>query len=235
MDRLTRHELKSDKFVEEVGQTVHFLEAHRAQVIRYGAIAVAVLLVAGGTYFYMKQRAVERQQALYDAMQTYNARVLPGDPPAGMKAFKTAEARNEAIAKEMGVLMTKFSGSDEAAIATYLMGMNAVDQGKLADAERYLKKAVEDGGKDYASLAKLSLSEVYVAEGKTADAEKLLRELVASPTMLVTKENSTIALARVLAKSKPDEARKLLEPLRAQAGSASRFAIQTMAELGLAK
>ena len=48
-----------------------------------------------------------------------------------------------------------------------------------------------------------------------AEAEKLLRSLIDDPTILVSKEQATIALAKVVAKKNPAEARKLLEPLRA--------------------
>ncbi len=236
MDRLTRHDLKTDKFVEEVGQTVHFLEEHRQSVIRYSGIALAVLILAGGGYFYMKSRRAERQDALYKALETYNARIMAEAPPAGMKAFKTQAEKDQAVSKDMGEVIAKYSGSDEAAIATYLLGVNAAEEGKTDDAERYLKKAIEDAGKDYGSLAKLSLSEVYTSTGKVADAEKLLRDLISNPTILVTKEQATLNLAHLLAPTKPEEARKLLEPLRTtQGGSVSRAAMQAYAEISPAK
>lgn len=232
MDRLTRHDLKTDKFVEEVGQTVHFLEAHRSQAIRYGGIALAVLLVAGGGYWYMQNQKALRQQALYNAMETYNARVMPEAPPEGMKAFKSQAEKDAALAKELGEVMAKYSGSDEADVATYLSGVAAADAGRLDEAERHLKAAAGGGCDDYASLAKLSLAQIYTTGGKTAEAEKVLREVIAKPTILVTKEQATLNLARLLAKSKPEEAKKLLEPLRTAPGSASRAAIQAYAEIG---
>lgn len=232
MDRLTRHELKSDKFVEEVGQTVHFLEAHKPQLMKYGGIAVAVLVLAGAGYFLMKSRAADRQAAMFDAMETYNAPVMPQNPPEGVKAFRTEAERQAAIQKELGLMVEKYSGSDEAAVATYLLGVNAADNGKLDDAERYLKAAINDAGKDYAALAKSSLADIYASQGKTADAEKLLREVIASPSVLMSKELASLNLAKVLAKTKPEEAKKLLEPLRSSTGPVSRAAIQAYAEMG---
>ena len=234
MDRATRHDLKTDKFVEEVGQTVHFLEAHRSQAIRYGGIALAVVLIGGGGYFYSQSRVSDRQQALHDALATYNSRIGV-DGRDGAKAFTSEAEKDKAIDKDLGALMSKYSGSDEAVIATYLMGVHAADKGKMSDAARYLKQAAADGGKEYAALAKLSLADVYAAEGKVADAEKLLRELIANPTTLVTKEQASLNLARALAKSKPDEARKLLDPMRPVPGPIGRAAIQAMADLGLVK
>ena len=77
-----------------------------------------------------------------------------------------------------------------------------------------------------AELGRQALAQVYASQGKPADAEKLLRELIASPTPTVTKEQATIVLGQLLASSKPDEARKLLEPLRTSTRSAvSRAAI----------
>lgn len=235
MDRLTRHELKSDKFVEEVGQTVHFFEEHRPQMLRYGGIALAVLVLAGAGYFYMKTRAAERQAALYEALETYNAPVMSQSPPEGVKSFRTEQERQAAIQKDLGAVVSKYSGSDEAAIAIYLLGVNAADNGRLDEAEKDLKKAIDEAGQDYASLARQSLAEIYASQGKTSEAEALLREIIAHPTVLVSKELASLELAKILAKSKPDEAKKLLEPLRTSTGPVSRAAIQAYAEIGQTK
>lgn len=234
MDRITRHDLKTDKFVTEVAHSVEYLEGHRGQVYRYGGIALAVLVAAGGIWWYMQSQKAERQAALYSAIETYNTRVTP-NPAEGMKTFRTETERSAAIAKDLGALVQKFSGSDEAAVATYLLGVNAADQGSISDASRYLKQASEGGSKEYASLAKLSLADIYFSEGKVADAEKLAKDLVANPTILVSKDQANLALARYIAKTKPDEARKILEPMRTVTGTTSRVAIQAMADLGLAK
>lgn len=235
MDRLTRHELKTDKFAEEVGHTVEFFGQHRAQAIRIGGIALAVLLVAGGVYYYTQSRNAARTEALYVALQTFNARVMQEAPPEGMKAFTSQAAKDQAVQKEFSDLIAKYPGTEQAAVATYLLGTDAADKGKLAEAERYLKQAADEGGKNFDSLGKLALAQVYAAQGKTADAEKILRDLMNNSTDLVSKAQATIALARVIAKTKPDEARKLLEPLRTDPGAVSRVAISAMADLGLAK
>jgi len=55
--------------------------------------------------------------------------------------------------------------------------------------------------------------------------------LIDDPTILVSKEQATIALAKVLAKKNPAEARKLLEPLRAERGPVSRAALTALGEM----
>jgi predicted negative regulator of RcsB-dependent stress response len=235
VDRITRHDLKTDKFVEEVAHSVEYLEGHRSQVIRYGAIVIAVLVAAGGLWWFMQNRKAERQTALYEAIETYNTRVTATPGPEGMKSFRTEAERTAAINKDLGALVQKYAGSDEAAVATYLLGVNAADQGNVADASRHLKQAAGSGNAEYGSLAKLSLADIYFAEGKVAEAEKLVREIVASPTTLVSKDQASLNLARIIARTKPDEARKLLEPMRTANNASSRVAIQAMADLGLVK
>jgi len=89
----------------------------------------------------------------------------------------------------------------------------------------------ESGNKAYASVARLSLAQLYQAQGKTAEAEKLLRSLMEEPTILVSKEQATIALGGLLAASRPEEARKLLEPLRTERSAVSRSAISVLSEI----
>lgn len=230
MDRLTRHELKTDKFVEEVGQTVHFLEEHRQAVIRYGSIVLAVLILAGTGYAWMRAKKAERQGALAAVLETYNAPVMD-PPPAEFKAFRTEQEKNDAIVKGCNELIQKYSGSDEAAVAAYLLGAHAADQGDLAAAERYLKEAAENASREYASLAKFSLAQLYALQNKNGEAEKLLRELVQKPTTLVTKEQAELELARVLIKTRPEEARKLVTPLVNRPGAVGRISATLLAQI----
>ncbi len=49
MRRLTRKQLKTDKFAQDVGLTFSFLKEHREETIRYGLIALAVVLLEQAT------------------------------------------------------------------------------------------------------------------------------------------------------------------------------------------
>ncbi|MCS7043563.1 MAG: tetratricopeptide repeat protein [Bryobacteraceae bacterium] len=230
MDRLTRHELKTDRFVEEVGQTVHFLEEHRQAVIRYGSIVLAILILVGAGYAWMRVKKAERQSALSAVLEIYNAPVMD-PPPADLKAFRTEQEKNDAIVKACNELVQKYAGSNEAAIASYLLGTRAADQGDLAAAERYLKDASEKADREYASLAMLALAQLYERNGRPAEAEKLLRGLVAKPTVLVTKEQAELELARVLMKSKPEEARRIVTPLINRPGPVGRISATLLAQI----
>lgn len=233
MDRVTRHDLKTDKFVEEVSHLVENVEGHKKQFTTYALVALAVVLIGGGIYFFMQNRKEARQAELSAAVKIYNARVGPADPNNPLiTVFPTEDARQKAIQKTFNEFIAKNNGTEDAGIASYLLGTNAADQGQMADAERYLKAAVDQCGKEYGSLAKLALSSVYSAEGKEAESQKLLRDLIDNPTLLVTKGQATLTLARQLSKTNPAEARKLLEPMRtADGGAASRAAVSMLGEL----
>ncbi len=62
-----------------------------------------------------------------------------------------------------------------------------------------------------------------------------LRSIIDDPTILVSKPQATITLAKIVAKKNPAEARKLLEPLRAERGPVSRAAITALGEMPAAR
>lgn len=234
MDRLTRKGLKQDKFALEVGHTVEFLGEHRKQFILYGSIGLVVLVMAVGWFYYNKRQHANRQRELSAATALMNAPIGPTAVP-GYVTFTTADLRTRAAVRALSNLATNSAGSEEGTIARYYLGTVAVGQGRLDEAVKHLSDAAGSGNQAYASLAKLALADVYRVQDKTAEAEKLLRNLMDNPTILVSKEQATITLARLLAPAKPDEARKLLDPLRSAPGAVGRAATAAYTELALAK
>jgi tetratricopeptide (TPR) repeat protein len=230
VDRAHRRELKHDKFVEQVGHSVEYAAEHKSQLLKYGAAALAVLVLALAWYFYSNSQAAARQQALRQAMRIQEAQIGPGGNEY-VVSFATQAEKDAAVAKAFTEVAAKYSGSDEGAIAQYFLGIAAADQGKLAEAEKHLKAAIDSADEVYASQAKLSLAQVYEATGRVAEAEKLLRAMIDDPTILVSKEQATVALARAISKTKPAEARKLLEPLRQERGPVSRAALSALGEM----
>jgi len=228
--RITRKELKTDKFAVEIEHTVDFVTEHRRDLIIYSSIAVGVLLIAIAIFFYTRHQHSVREQALGAAIQFQEAPVGPPNPGT-LITFPTEDAKRAAVSKAFGEIASKYSGTSEGAVARYYLGASAADQGKMADAEKFLKEAADKGDKNYSSLARFSLAQVYFAEGKPAEAEKLLRDLIAHPTVFVSKEQATIVLGQGIASTKPAEARKLLEPLRTAPGAVSPIAINAVGVL----
>jgi predicted negative regulator of RcsB-dependent stress response len=229
VDRKTRKDLKSDKFAQELKHGVEFMSEHRDDVKRYGVIAAAVVIIAAAVFFYMRHQTDVREKALAEAMKIDTAHI--GAAPPGFLTYPTQEEKDKARTKAFTELASKYHGSQEGAMGEFYLASDAVDRGNMAEAEKRFKDLVDSAPSAYSSLAKLSLAKVYSGEGKDADAEKLLRDLMAHPTVTVSKEEATIQLALVLGKKNPDEARKMLEPMRTERTAISRAAVQALGEV----
>jgi len=228
--RITRKELKTDKFALEVEHTVDFFDEHRPEIIRYGSIAAAVALLAMGIVIYRGHMHTVRQEALAHAIAVQEAPVGQA-PPGTAITFPTQEAKEKEALKVFSEVASKYSGTDEGYIAEYYLGCIAADQGNVGEAEKRFRSVADSANKRYGSLAKFSLGQVYFAEGKNADGEKTLRDLIDHPTVFISKSQAAISLAKLLGPTKPAEARKLLDPLRAIPGPVSQTAIQAYSEI----
>jgi hypothetical protein len=230
VDRITRKELKSDRFALEVEHGIDFFAQHRAQAVRYGAIALGVIVLIVVFSIWSRHQHSVREQALASALQAREAPVGEANP-TGAITFPTDEAKQQETLKRFSEVATRYSGSDEGRIAQYYVGVIDIEQGKPAEAEKQFKQVADSGSSNYASLAQLSLAQIYFSDGRTGEAEKVLRNLIAHPTTFVSKEQATITLARGLMTTKPAEARKLVEPLRAVPGQVGQVAISLHSEI----
>ena len=230
MARITRKELKSDKFALEVQHGLTFFEAHQKEILRYGGIALGVIALAFGAGTYRRHQQGIRQEALARAIQIQETPVGPV-VPGGAPAFPTQQVKDEAALKGFGEVKAKYSGSDEAQIADYYTASIRADRGNMGEAEKGFLAVSQKGNDRYGSLAKLSLAQVYFAEGKVDLAEKTLRDLAAHPTLFVSADQANIALARGLMPTKPAEARKILDPLRNRQGVTGQVALTLYGQL----
>jgi len=211
--RITRKELKSDKFAQEVGLTVTFFEEHQKDVVRYGGIGVAAVLLIGGFFIYQKHEHAARQEELAQAIRVQETPVATV-ATNGQQTYPTQDAKDQAAIKVFADLESKHSGSDEAQIAEYYLGCIHSDQGKMAEAEKNFLNGANHGDKNYASLAKIALAEIYFSDGRFAQGEKMLRDLMEHPTVFVSKNQAAIALAKHYTGRNNAEARKLLAPIK---------------------
>jgi predicted negative regulator of RcsB-dependent stress response len=231
VDRHLKKVAKSDEFKQQVWHGIDFLTGHPAEIKKYGAIALAVLVVAAGSYFYVRHQAEAREEALSQALKIDDATVGANKQAANLY-YATQDEKDQATAKAFRDLAAKYPGTQEAAIAKINLGQGDVDRGDMVGAEKEFRDVVDSAPAAYASQAALALAQLYEIEGKTADAEKLLNNLVKNPTVTVSKEEAQIALARVIAKTDPDKARKMLEALRTTERAAiSRAAVSALADL----
>jgi predicted negative regulator of RcsB-dependent stress response len=229
--RLSRKELKTDKFALEVQHSVEYVNQHRQQLIRWGGIGAAVVVLAVAFFVYRNHEHGVRQEALHHAMLVQNAAV--GQPATEfMMAFPTDADREKAAVKAFTDVATKYPGTEEGAVADYFLATNAADGGNYAEAEKHFKQTIDSGGAEISSMAKMSLARVYASEGKLSDGEKLIQSVIDHPTTLVSKDDATLALGQLIAPTDPQRARKILEPLRSSTHApVSRAAITAIGDL----
>lgn len=231
MNRVTRKELKSDKFALEVQHSVEFVTDHRQMLVRWGGIAAAAVVVVLAVYLYMRHQSSVRQDAFLSAQRIEDATVGPAQNEYAI-TFPTQADKDKAVDKAWSDLAAKYAGTQEGVIAQFYLGGHAADKGNLQEAAKRFQIVIDDGSSNYSSLAKLAMAQVDASLGKIDDARKLLQSLIDHPSATVSKEQATITLAHVLAPTNPQAARKLLEPLRASdRASVSRAALQAISEL----
>lgn len=230
MDRKTRKDIKTDKFAEEIGHTFEFLTSHTAETKRYAAIGLAVILVAGGIYYYVHHQAGVREEALAAAIKIDNAQISTTPQPPNL-TFATQEEKDKARAKALNDLKTKYHGTQEGSIAGMFLAADEADKSNYAQAEKLYRDVMDSAPAEYSSLARVSLAQVLAAQGKTADAEKLMRDLISHPTAMVSKEQAQLQLAQILIPTNPSEARKLLQPLTTARTAISKAAIDEMGKV----
>ncbi len=232
MDRKLKKLAKSDEFKKEFWHSFEFLSAHTAEVKKYGAIGVVTIALVVGYFYYSRHQATLREEALAQFIRVDDATIGTNTNQANLH-FDTEEQKAQARTKALTELAAKYHGSQEGAIAAFFLASDVADKGDMADAEKRYRDIMDSAPKAYAAMARLSLAHVLIGEGKNAEAEKLLRTAIANPASTVSKDEATIELARLLAKTNPVEAKRILEPMRTLRAAVSREAVQILGEISL--
>lgn len=228
MDRQTRKSIKSDKFAEEVSQTWEFFTEHSQETKRYGLIALAVLIIGLGIYFYHGHQVSARQEMLAKAMLADPALAPSQTPPALTdEQIQQRQKLYQPIAAEQ-------HGTIEGSVAQMMLAAIQADKGTpegTAAAQKMYQDVMDSAPTDYASVARIALAQSYAGEGKLEQAKTLLQYAIDHPTALVSKESATLNMAQILEKSNPAEAKKLLQPLvQSPHGAVSRAAVTEMGQ-----
>ena len=227
MDKLTRKELKSDKFALEVQHSVEYVSEHRRQMIQWAVPAAALVLIVIGVFWYRSYQHDARQEALHAAEAIQNSQVGPSQSEY-VVTFPTSQAREAGVNKAWRDLAAKYPGTEEGGIAEFFLGTNASDNGNLPEAAKHFQAAIDSGSGPYASQAKLALAQIYAAQGKLNDGVQLIQSVIDHPTVMVSKDAATLALADLIKTSDPQRARKLVDPLRTSTRSAVSKAAITL-------
>ena len=212
---MTRHELKEqlqhDQFTDAVSDVVGFALSNREKLIRWAIVLAAVLVVAGGAYWFASYRRSVRQQDLAAAFAVLEAPI--GQSEASGKSFPTQEAKTQASIKALSDVIAKDGGSREGLTAQYYRGTLRAQSGDSKGAETDLR-AVANSNVASTPLAKIALARLLAGQNRMGEAQTLLRGLIDKPTDLVSKAQAQLLLAELVQSTNPQEAKKLLQSLR---------------------
>ena len=168
MDRQHRHDLKHDKFVDEIGALSVRARANQRGLLAIAGAVIGIAIIAFGIYFYRKYREENAQQALAVAIETEGAPF--GDPkPANVTGpyFKTEAERSAAAEKLFRDVQTKFGGSDAADVAGLYLAQILATKGDIKNARALLEDFVDDHEKNIlARSARYSLYQLRIENGE---------------------------------------------------------------------
>lgn len=176
MDRQHRHDLKHDRFVDEIGVLTDRARANQRLLITIGAGAIVIALAAYGFFFYRSNKEEKAQLALASAIETIESEAgdapppQPNQPPQPAPKFKTADERNSVAEKQFKDVQAKFAGTDAADIAGLYLARLAVARGDAATARKGLQEFIDEHG-DHPLLgasARYSLYQLRIENGEAA-------------------------------------------------------------------
>ena len=179
MDRQHRHDLKHDKFVDEIGALSVRARDNQRLLLTIAAGIVLAALLAYGIYFYRSNREENAQQALATAISTIESPLVgaqqQGQPPDPNAKFKTEAERTAAAEKQFKDVQGNFSGTDASDVASLYLARIAASKGDSASARKLLEEFVDDQGDNLLSRsARYSLYQMRIDAG---EAQQVATEL----------------------------------------------------------
>ena len=190
MDRQHRHDLKHDKFVDEIGVLSSKARANQRLLLAIAGVGIAIALIAYGIYFYRNTQEQKAQQALAVAIETFDAPV--GDPPADQQPapagprFKTEQERTAAAEKQLKAVQAEYPGSDASDVAGLYLARIAVTRGDTATARKALQNFIDDHDDHIlVGTARFGLYQLRLESGEAAQvAAELQAELAKTEPVL---------------------------------------------------
>jgi tetratricopeptide (TPR) repeat protein len=173
MDRQHRHDLKHDKFVDEIGVLSSKARENQRLLYTLGGAVAAIALIIAVFMFYRSNREQNAQEALATAIETFDAPVGPATPEQQQTQtgprFKTEQERTQAAEKLFQDVQKNFSGSDAADVAGLYQARLAANRGDTKTARTLLEKFVGDH-KDHilVGAARFSLYQMRIESGEAA-------------------------------------------------------------------
>ena len=164
MAKLTRKQLKKDRFVEEVGEAVGFFSTHR-NLIAGVAAAIIVLAVAGGGYYrYAQQQDVQARLEFQEAMANYYGEVSLDTIP-GRVTFATTIEKEMRTEESLKKVAEVYSGRFEGQAARLYLALYELRDGDTEEGMKMIEDVIDTSNPDVAALARKAIADQLQREG----------------------------------------------------------------------
>ncbi len=200
MDRQHRHDLKHDKFVDEIG--AWSIRARNNQRLLYliAGVFLALAVIGYGIFFYRANQEDKGQAALASAIETIEAPVettpQPNRPPTAL-SFKTEQERTAAAESKFRDVQAKFSGTDAADVASLYLARMAATKGDAKSARTMLEEFIDDHDDHLlAGSARYSLYQLRIDSGEAAQVVAELNAELAKAEPILPGDSLLVLLAQ---------------------------------------
>lgn len=231
MAKLTRKQLKQDRFVKEVSEAVGFFATHR-KLITGVAVTVAVLVVAGvGFYRYQQGLANEARIALQEAMINYYGLDSRDTGPESF-TFETTNDKEQKIKESLNKVAQDYAGRLEGEVARLHLALYEVAEGDPEEGKTMLAGFLDHPDDEVAALARKALADQLQREGQSEEALKHYEHLVENPTEMLPKERVELfGLYDALLATDEQKALELLKSIEERDGAGREMAARLRAGL----
>lgn len=179
MDRQHRHDLKHDKFVDEIGALSDRARANQRGLLTIGIAIVVIAVITYGVFFFRGNRESKAQAELAKAIGTIESplkgQATPESPAPANARFTTDAERSAAAEKEFQQVRANFSGTDAADVAGLYLARMAAARGEVPAARNMLQDFVDDHPEHFlVGGARYSLMRLRIDSG---EAQQVVTEI----------------------------------------------------------
>ncbi len=199
MDRQQRHDLKHDKFVDEIGALSSRARENQRLLLLIAGGLIAVAVITYGFFFYRSSREAKAQALLATAIETFDAPVgeqAQQQNPSAPK-FKTEAERNAAAEKQFKDVQSQYGGSDASDVAGLYLARLAVNRGDVASARKLFQDFIDDHGDNIlVNTARFSLYQLRIDNGEAAQVTSELNAELAKAQPALPGDSLLVLLAQ---------------------------------------
>jgi TolA-binding protein len=184
MKAIERRHLKQNDFVATVKRATDYFQTNR-ETITVTAVVVAVVALAGGGFYFWKQRTNDHASEMFGlAMAITEAQIAPPSTlPGAIQApgtYPTEKAKLEAAVTAFQAVASAYPATDSGTAAKYQAADALLALDRLPEAEQGFQDVVSRAPSSiYGPLAKLGLAGAYAAEKQYDKAIQVYNDLAA--------------------------------------------------------